>query len=539
MSTPVVEIGSRPLTREQIIAVARDNAQVHLSEAALRALGMGRMQLEALAATGLPAYGLTTGVGALMSERVDRHQMAEIQQALVDSHAAGIGAAVEAETVRAMAVLRLRTLATGRTGVRPVVARALAGLLNSGLVPIVNEYGSLGCSGDLAPLAAVAAALTGRGRVLVQREPRLAPAALAGREGPDASAAMAGCVQPADQALREAGLTPVRLAHKEALALMNGTEGMLGMLVLSTADLQALLDVADLTAALSLQALRGTDRPFAAELQELRPHPGQSRAAAHLRDLLAGSELLRVHNDGSQDPYCLRCVPQVHGAARDALAYASGVADRELASCIDNPVLLPEGRLESNGNFHGAPLAHAMDFLAIVVADLAVMAERRTDRMLDRTRSQGLPPFLAFRPGVDSGYMIAHYTQVSLVADLKRLAVPASVDSTPTSAGQEDHVSLGWSAGRKLRRSLELLRAVLGIEFLTAARAVDLRAPDRPAPACQDAIDLLRTAVPGPGPDRHLAPDIAAATELITSPALLDIVNRPVANLLEERSTHV
>ncbi|KAB2350411.1 hypothetical protein F8566_10535 [Actinomadura rudentiformis] len=367
-----------------------------------------------------------------------------------------------------------------------------------------------------------------------EHEPPGVTTAYAGRE----ASGVGGRVRPAAQALREAGLTPVRLAQKEALALINGTEGMLGMLVLSTADLGALLDVADLTAALSLQALRGSDRPFAGELQELRPHPGQSRAAAHLRDLLAGSELLRVHDDGSQDPYCLRCVPQVHGAVRDALAYASGVADRELAACVDNPVLL-EGRLESNGNFHGAPLAHAMDFLAIVVADLAVMAERRTDRMLDRTRSQGLPPFLAARPGVDSGYMIAHYTQVSLVADLKRLAVPASVDSTPTSAGQEDHVSLGWSAGRKLRRALELLRAVLGIEFVTAARAVDLRAPDRPAPACQAAIDLLRTKVPGPGPDRHLAPDLAAAIELITSPALLEIVNRPVADLLEERPTHV
>ena len=289
-----------------------------------------------------------------------------------------------------------------------------------------------------------------------------------------------------------------------------------------------LLDVADITAAMSVEALLGTDRVFADDLQALRPHPGQALSARRMAAALAGSEIVASHRGPDcnrvQDAYSLRCAPQVHGAARDTLAHAELVAEREMASAIDNPVVLADGRLESNGNFHGAPVAYVLDFLAIPVADVAGMAERRTDRMLDVARSHGLPAFLAADPGVDSGHMIAQYTQAGIVSELKRLAMPASVDSIPSSAMQEDHVSMGWSAARKLRRALDGLTTVLAVEYLTAARALDLRAPLRPGPATAAALALLRTEVDGPGPDRHLAPEIAAAAELVRSGELLGAV---------------
>lgn len=297
------------------------------------------------------------------------------------------------------------------------------------------------------------------------------------------------------------------------------------MLVLALADLHCLLDIADLTAAMSVEALLGTDRVFADDLQALRPHPGQACSARRILAALAGSEIVASHRGPDcnrvQDAYSLRCAPQVHGAARDTVSHAAAVAERELAAAIDNPVVLADGRLESNGNFHGAPIAYVLDFLAIPVADVASMSERRTDRMLDVARSHGLPAFLAADPGVDSGHMIAQYTQAGIVSELKRLAAPASVDSIPSSAMQEDHVSMGWSAARKLRRAVAGLTSVLAVEYLTAARALDLRAPLRPAPATAAALALLRTKVGGPGPDRHLAPEIAAATDLITSGELL------------------
>ncbi|HET6504725.1 MAG TPA: aromatic amino acid lyase, partial [Amycolatopsis sp.] len=302
--------------------------------------------------------------------------------------------------------------------------------------------------------------------------------------------------------------------------------GMLGMLVLALADLHRLLDTADLAAAMSVEALLGTDRAFAADLQALRPHPGQATSARRMCAALRDSEIVASHRGPEdtrvQDAYSLRCAPQVHGAARDTVAHAELVADRELASAIDNPVVLPDGRVESNGNFHGAPLAYVLDFLAIAVADVASIAERRTDRMLDVTRSHGLPPFLADDPGVDSGYMIAQYTQAAIVSELKRLAVPASVDSIPSSAMQEDHVSMGWSAGRKLRRAVDGLTTVLAVELLCAARALDLRAPLRPAPGTAAVRDLVREHVGGPGPDRHVAPEIAAVAELVSSGRIQD-----------------
>jgi len=313
----------------------------------------------------------------------------------------------------------------------------------------------------------------------------------------------------------------VELVEKEGLALINGTDGMLGMLALALADLEILCDTADVVAAMSVEGLLGTDRVFEADLHlALRPHPGQAVSAANMLRALTGSAIVESHRTGDdrvQDAYSLRCAPQVTGAVRDTVAHARLVAERELAASIDNPVVLPDGTISSNGNFHGAPVGYVLDFLAIAVADLASMAERRTDRMLDAKRSHGLPPFLADDPGVDSGLMIAQYTQAGLVSDCKRLATPASVDSIPSSAMQEDHVSMGWHAGRKLRKAIDNLAAVLAIELVTAARAIDLRAPLTSAPVTADVVATLRASVPGPGPDRFLAPELAAATNLVRS----------------------
>jgi histidine ammonia-lyase len=317
----------------------------------------------------------------------------------------------------------------------------------------------------------------------------------------------------------------VVLAEKEGLALINGTDGMLGALILASHDLHRLCRSADVAAALSVEALLGTDRVFAADLHRpIRPHPGQATSAENMRRLLAGSPIVASHVQGDtrvQDAYSLRCAPQVTGAVRDTLAHADVVAGRELAAVIDNPVVLADGRVESNGNFHGAPVGYVLDFLAIAAADLASISERRTDRMLDASRSHGLPPFLAEDPGVDSGYMIAQYTQAGIVSELKRLAVPASVDSIPSSAMQEDHVSMGWAAARKLRRSVDGLRRVLAIEILTACRALDWRSPLEPAPATGAVRTELRRRVAGPGPDRHLGPEIAAAVAAVADGSLL------------------
>ncbi|HEX5407585.1 MAG TPA: histidine ammonia-lyase [Pseudonocardiaceae bacterium] len=496
MSDRTVLLDGGALDRDQVVAVARHDVPVRLTDDARAGVLGARAHIDMLADATTPTYGVSTGFGALATRHIPPDRRAALQRSLIRSHAAGAGDAVEREVVRALMLLRLRTLATGHTGVRASTVDTLAGLLNAGITPVVHEYGSLGCSGDLAPLAAVALALIGEGEVDVD-----------------------GTRLPAADAMAAKGIKPVELAEKEGLALINGTDGMLGMLVLAAADLTRLLDVADLTAAMSVEALLATDRVFAADLQALRPHPGQAVSAARMTELLTGSEIMASHRTPDcnrvQDAYSLRCSPQVHGAARDTLTHAELVADRELAAAIDNPVVLADGRVESNGNFHGAPVAYVLDFLAICVADVASIAERRTDRMLDVARSHGLPPFLADDPGVDSGHMIAHYTQAAVVSELKRLAVPASVDSIPSSAMQEDHVSMGWSAARKLRKAVDGLTTVLAVELLTSARALDFRAPLKPAPATAAVVARLRDRVAGPGPDRHLAPEIAAAEQLI------------------------
>lgn len=505
-TTAEVVVGVGPLSIAEVVAVAREDARVVLEPTAIAAVSETRRVIEALADDPEPHYGISTGFGALATTYIDRADREQLQLSLIRSHAAGSGVEVEREVVRALMLLRLSTLMTGRTGVRASTAEAYAALLNAGITPIVREYGSLGCSGDLAPLAHCALAIIGEGDVRTA----------------------SGEMVPAAEALAAAGIHPVVLAEKEGLALINGTDGMLGMLAMAITDLDALYKIADLTAAMSVEALLGTDAVFAADLQALRPQLGQAASAANLRAILAGSAIVASHagpeDPTVQDAYSLRCSPQVLGAGRDTVDHARQVAVRELASAVDNPVVTLDGRVVSNGNFHGAPVAYVLDFLAIAAADAASIAERRIDRHLDVSRNKGLPAFLADRAGVDSGLMIAQYTAAGIVSELKRLAVPASVDSIPSSAMQEDHVSMGWAAARKLRRAVDGLRRVLAIELLTAARSLDLRAPLQPGAATSAARAALRTRVEGPGPDRPLSAEIEDAVALVADGSILAAV---------------
>ncbi len=498
-----VTISTTGMTFAELVSIARNDAKVKISADSLAAMQSSRDYVEELAASETPVYGISTGFGALANRHVSQELRTQLQRSLIRSHAAGVGEPIEREVVRALMALRLKTLCSGKTGVRPVVATTMAAILNAGITPLVREFGSLGCSGDLAPLAHCALVLMGEGEAVDSH----------------------GVAKPVTQLLKDAGIEPVLLAEKEGLALINGTDGMLGMLILALEDLRMLLDSADVVAAMSVEGLLGTDKVFIPELHEpLRAHPGQAKSASIMLETLKGSGIVasHLHNDDRvQDAYSLRCAPQVSGAVRDTVDYAAIVAMRELRAVIDNPVVLADGRISSNGNFHGAPVAYVLDFLAIAVADLGSIAERRTDRALDKNRSAGLPPFLADDPGVDSGLMIAQYTQAALVSENKRLASPASVDSIPSSAMQEDHVSMGWSAARKLRKAVSNLTNIIAIELVTASRAIELRAPLTPSPASAKVIGALRKSVPGPGPDRYLSPELVAAGEFVAAGSVM------------------
>lgn len=513
-SNRTVTLSTSGVTFADVIDVARYGAKVELSKQSIDAINASRKYIEEYAAGGIPVYGVSTGFGALANRHIDVADRAQLQKSLIRSHAAGVGPAVEREVVRALMFLRLRTMASGRTGVRVALAQSYIDFLNHGITPVVPEFGSLGCSGDLAPLSHCALALMGEGKVH------------------DAN----GVEMPTMQALDAAGIKPIELEAKEGLALINGTDGMLGMLIMACADLEQLCAVADITTAMSIEGLLGTDRVFAPDLHApLRPQVGQAVSAANIFAMLKGSGIVASHRENDsrvQDAYSLRCAPQVAGAVRDTISYASTIAERELASAIDNPVVLPDGRVESNGNFHGAPVAYVLDFLAIAATDLGSIAERRTDRALDQHRSAGLPPFLAHDPGVDSGLMIAQYTQAGLVSENKRLATPASVDSIPSSAMQEDHVSMGWSAARKLRKVVENLARILAIELVTAARAIELREGLNPSPATGRVVKELRKVVPGVGPDRFLSPELEAATTLVNSGSIVSAAREVVKELI-------
>ncbi|HET6211690.1 MAG TPA: histidine ammonia-lyase [Micromonosporaceae bacterium] len=502
------------VTPADVVAVARDGARVELASSTVDAMMASRSIVDGIERDGRPVYGVSTGFGALANTSIAPERRAELQHALIRSHAAGVGAPMPREVVRAMMLLRVRSLALGHSGVRPVVAQSLVDLLNYGITPWVPEHGSLGASGDLAPLAHCALVLLGEGWVLSKD----------------------GTRQPAADVLHAAGLRPIGLAAKEGLALINGTDGMLGMLLLALVDAAHLFTMADVTAALAIEAMLGSDRPFQPELHAIRPHPGQAVSAANIFRLLQDSSIMDSHRHDMthavQDAYSMRCAPQVAGAARDTLTFAGEVAARELGSIVDNPIVLPDGRVESTGNFHGAPLGFAADFLAIAAAEVGAISERRVDRLLDVCRSRDLPPFLTPDAGVNSGLMIAQYTAAAIVAQNRRLASPASVDSLPTSGMQEDHVSMGWAAATKLRTVLDNLTSLLAVELVAAVRGLQLREPLTPSPAGRTAIEAVARFAGRPGPDVFLAPVIEAARGLIAGRELRALVEVATAPLL-------
>ncbi|MFZ0665986.1 MAG: histidine ammonia-lyase [Acidimicrobiales bacterium] len=503
MTVSTVRLRPEALTISEVVEVARNGAPVEIAESVAQTMAPSLAVVESAVREGRTVYGVTTGFGALAMHRIDPEQAVRVQQALVNSHAAGMGPLVEREVARAMQLLRARTLAAGRSGVRPDLVRVTVELLNAGITPAVPEIGSLGASGDLAPLAHSALVLTGSGWALTE----------------DGKATDAG------PRLAEAGIEPISLKAKEGLALLNGTDGMLAHHCLAQADLEILLKTVDIACAMTTEALLGTDAPFAERIHKLRPHPGQAESAGNLRMLLAGSPVLASHrmsDHAVQDAYSMRCAPQVHGAARDAVANARRTIEIELSSVIDNPVVFAEdGAVLSTGNFHGQPLAHAADFVAIALASLGGIVERRIDRMMDPARSEGLPPFLAPEAGVNSGFMLAHYTAAAILNRLRGFAAPSSIDSVSTSGGQEDHVSMGWNACRKMRCAVSDMTRVIAIEAVCAAEALDLRGME-PAPATSAVRAAIRDAIPRMDSDRFLAPDLATVESMVRTGELLD-----------------
>ncbi len=526
--TQTIVLTGADLSIADVEAVARHGADATLDELAGVRMQEARDVVEALVADGAVVYGVTTGFGDLASTVIEAKDTRRLQENLLVSHAAGVGAPFPREVVRAMLLLRANTLALGHSGCRPLVVDRLLDLLRHGIHPVVPEQGSVGASGDLAPLAHLALPLIGRGEAEVD-----------------------GRTVPAGVALKAAGLEPLTLEAKEGLALLNGTQMMSALGALLAADADRLLRTASVIAAMSVEALLGTDVAFAAAYQLARPHPGQVAVAAELRHLLRDSGLQASHHGHAhkvQDPYSLRCVPQVHGAVRDALRHLRDVLDIEFNSATDNPLVFPGGgvaeadtiatgggRVISGGNFHGAPIGLALDFAKIALADLGAMSERRTALLLDARLNGGLPPFLARASGVESGMMLYQYTAAALVSENKILAHPASADTIPTSANQEDHVSMGSIAARHARTVLEHVERILAIELLCAAQALDLRlamsehAGTVPGAGVSEALGRVRAKIAHLDADRPPGPDLAAATELVRTGALADlaVVRRP------------
>ena len=498
-----VQVGE-PLQAADVLAVA-GGAHVVFGDRARDRVAAARAVIDDAVASGETIYGVTTGFGALAHTRVAPAQASTLQHGIVRSHATAVGTPLSREEARAMLLLRAHVLALGHSGVRPAVVDLMVSMLNEDVVPAVPQQGSLGASGDLAPLANLALPLIGHGGVLTPE----------------------GGVEPAAVAMARAGLEPLVLEAKEGLSLVNGTQGMLAIGIIATERASMLVRTADVVAAMTIEASLGTDRPFDERLQALRPHPGQSASAANLRRLLAGSPILASHRESPhlvQDAYSLRCAPQVHGATRDALGYAREVLGIEANSVSDNPIVLPgsgegdgavEGEVVAGGNFHGMPVALVLDALAAALVPLASISERRLYRLLDEHQSNGLPPFLVHGAGLNSGFMLVQYTAASLVSECKSLAHPASVDSIPSSAGQEDHVSMGMTSARHAREIEANAETVLALEALGAAQALDLRAPLEPGPAMRAVHGAIRARVPFFEADREFGPDIADAVSLV------------------------
>lgn len=505
-------VGEDPLTLAAVCDVARRGRRVVLSQTATLRTARARAVVESIVQRGDAApsvYGVNTGFGFLADVRISADAIRTLQLNLIRSHSVGVGPPLPTAVVRAMLLLRAVTLSLGHSGLRPIVVERMCDFLNHRIHPVVPSRGSVGASGDLAPLAHLALALLGEGEVSV------------GWPGQEV-------VKPAASALKDADLAPIELEAREGLGLVNGTQCMTAMGALALVDALEACRLADLIGAMSLEALLGTPRAFDPRIHAVRPHPGQAESADNLRRLLQASPIVASHRDCAkvQDPYSLRCMPQVHGASRDALQYTNDVLLREMASATDNPLLFVSDTVEtsdiiSGGNFHGQPVALALDFAGIAAAELANISERRIEQLLNPYLSSGLPAFLITDSGLNSGFMMAQVTAAALVSENKILAHPASVDSIPTSAGREDHVSMGVHAADKLLRIVDNVRNVLAIELLCSGQGLSLRAPLRPAPALAAALDTLRAAVPVLTQDRPLYRDIAAARALLDDGTLL------------------
>lgn len=488
---------------EQLWSLSRREATLELNDATRERMGRSRSYVAKLAEAGDDApnvYGVNTGFGALAETRIGAQKIRQLQHNLLRSHACGLGPDLDPPVVRAMIALRAQVLALGFSGVRVELVEQLIGMLEADLLPRIPAQGSVGASGDLAPLAHLALVLIGEGEADIDGE-RL-----------DGGAA-----------LKRAGLNPLELEAKEGLALINGTQMMLAIGGLAVVEAQRLCVLADVVGAMSLEALEGSGRPFDPRIQAARPHPGQAASADNLRRLLAQSEIMESHRDCGkvQDPYSLRCMPQVHGATRDALEWARLVLEREILAATDNPLIFAESdpvEVISGGNFHGQPLAIALDTATIATAELANIAERRIEQLVNPAMSSGLPPFLAAQTGLDSGFMMAQVTAAALVSENKVLAHPSSVDSIPSSAGKEDHVSMGSISARKLATVVRHVRQVLAIEALVAAQGLDLRAPLQPGTGVREAHARLRERVSTLAGDRVLHLDMEQAEAMLESP---------------------
>jgi histidine ammonia-lyase len=499
-------LDGQPLTLAEIEAVALAGRPVAMAAAALARVAEGRELIERILATGQTVYGVNTGFGKLADVRIPDGSLAQLQTNLVRSHAGGVGRPLSEGESRAMLLLRANVLAKGFSGCRPALVELLVALLNAGVHPVIPEKGSVGASGDLAPLAHLALVAIGEGEAFYKGE------------------RMAG-----GEALRRAGIQPVVLAAKEGLALLNGTQAMTAVGSLAVARARRVAQLADLAGAMSLEALMGTPAAFDARIQQARPHAGQIAAAAHLVDLLADSEIREAHREHDarvQDAYCLRCMPQVHGAVRGVLEHVRGVLEIEAGSATDNPLVFPQNSSKaqnegvvSGGNFHGAPLAYAFDYAAIALTDLASMAERRIDRLLNPDINEGLPAFLSPDAGLSSGFMMAQIVAAALINECQVLAHPSSTGSIPTSGGKEDHVSMGMTGAVKLRQIVENGERIVAIELMCAAQGLECRSPLRPSRRIEGAHGAVRAVVPRLEQDRVLATDIDALTAAVRAGA--------------------
>jgi len=485
----MLELDGQRLTLEQVAAVASGDEHVTLSPAARGRVEQSRRVVEKIITEGRVVYGVNTGFGKLSDVHIEPAQLRELQLNLVRSHSCGLGAPLSEAEARSMLLLRANVLARGYSGCRSILIDALIGMLECGVTPVIPEKGSVGASGDLAPLAHLALALIGEGEAFYRGE-RL----------------------PSADALRRAEIEPLQLEVKEGLALLNGTQAMAAVGGLALYRAERVARLADVAGAMTLEALRGTPVAFDERIQDARPHPGQIEVAAHLRELLRDSEIRQSHLENDprvQDAYSLRCMPQVHGAVRGALAHAREVVETETGSATDNPLVFAEtGEVLSGGNFHGAPLAIAFDYASIALTDLMSISERRIDRLVNPDANEDLPPFLTAHAGTSSGFMMMQVTAVALLSEAKVLAHPASIDNVPTDGGKEDHVSMGVTAAKKLRSIVENAEHLMSIELITAAEGLEYRAPLRPGRGVKRAYEIVRAHIPRLTNDRPLAPNI-------------------------------